>query len=593
MKNNPGLIKKFWAGFPPWLFIGAAAVLLPIIIFMAVENISRQKENSIRLLVGKGAALIRAFEAGTRTGMMGMRAKGFQLQRLLTETAQQADIRHLIVTNPRGIVLAHNIPDEIGSTYGKGLNFGEILRSGQLYWRRQVGPDGGKTFEIFRRFSPSEKKRGLGRHMAMNPTCMPPDTSQGIGFHPDERIIFVGLEMDTIEAARIADTRHTVVMAIILILVGLAGIALLFLTQSYRATRSSLARIKAFSDNLVENLPIGIVAIDDGKKIASINHTAESVLDLTGTIIGKKVEDVLPKELTAQIMHPDIAHRAVEAELDCRVSDHRVVPLETGASILKDEDGTFLGYVLLLKDLSEVRALRKEITRNQRLASVGRLAAGVAHEIRNPLSSIKGFATYFKERYHDVPEDQETAVIMIQEVERLNRVVGQLLEFSRPITILKRKIPIRPFVEASLKLIQRRADKHNIALRYTCETEIDTVVLDPDKISQILLNLYLNAIDAMAKGGVLKVEASMRSAENALVICVVDSGHGIAADDLAHVFDPYFTTKTSGTGLGLAIIHNILEAHPGRIHIQNRSVKGTRATVILPDARVTEQTTAL
>ena len=524
---------------------------------------------------------------------MGMRANGFRVQRLLAETAQQADILHLIVTDTRGIVLAHNIPDKIGSTYGKGLNFDEILHSKQLYWRQPVGSDGRKIFEIFRRFSPSVKKRGLRRQMAMNPTCLPPDTVQNRDFHSDAMIIFVGLEMDTIEAARIADTRHTVVMAIILLLVGMAGIALLFLTQSYRATRSSLTRIKAFSDNLVENLPMGIVAIDDRKKIASANHAAEAVLNLTETIIGKNAEDVLPKELTAQIMHPDIAHGAVETELDCRVGDQRVVPLEIGASILKDEEGTFLGYVLLLKDLSEVRALRKEITRNQRLASVGRLAAGVAHEIRNPLSSIKGFATYFKERYHDVPEDQETAGIMIQEVERLNRVVGQLLEFSRPITIAKKKISIRPFVEDSLKLIKRQAAEHNIDLRFTCEPENSEVVLDPDKINQVLLNLYLNAIDAMAKGGTLKVEANRQSAENTLVICVADSGHGIATDDLAHVFDPYFTTKASGTGLGLAIIHNILEAHPGRIHIQSQPGRGTLVTIILPDALVTGQTTAL
>ena len=108
-----------------------------------------------------------------------------------------------------------------------------------------------------------------------------------------------------------------------------------------------------------------------------------------------------------------------------------MVPLDVGTTRLKDENDNFLGYVLLFKDLSEVRTLRKEIARNQRLATVGRLAAGVAHEIRNPLSSIKGFATYFKQRYQQKPEDLHIAEIMIQEVDRLNRVVGQLLEFAR------------------------------------------------------------------------------------------------------------------------------------------------------------------
>ncbi len=592
MKKNTARIQKFWIGFPPWLFIGAAAILLPIIIFMAMENINRQKENSIRLLVEKGAALIRAFEAGTRTGMMGMHANSFRLQHLLTETAQQPDIIHLIVTDPLGIVLAHNRQDKIGSTYGDGLNFGEILRSGQLYWRQSMTPDGRKAFEIFRRFSPSVKNRGRGRHMTMSPNCMPPAAGSKKPFPAHERVIFVGLEMGGIEAARIADSRHTVVMAIILLLVGLAGIALLFLTQSYRTTRSSLARIKAFSDNLVDNLPMGIVALDDQKKIASVNSAAESVLELTGSILGQKAGDVLPEALMAQIMRPDITHGPVEAEIECRVSDQHVVPLEIGASLLKDENRNFFGYVLLLKDLSEVRGLRKEIAKNQRLAAVGRLAAGVAHEIRNPLSSIKGFATYFKERYHDVPEDQEIAGIMIQEVERLNRVIGQLLAFSRPITIAKKTISIRSFVEDSLKLVRRQADEHHIDLDFTCEPEIGRGALDPDKISQVLLNLYLNALDAMTEGGALAVTATRQAAENALVLCVIDSGHGIAADDLPHVFDPYFTTKASGTGLGLAIIHNILEAHPGRIYIQSQPGQGTRVTMVLPDTLDAEPITA-
>ena len=119
--------------------------------------------------------------------------------------------------------------------------------------------------------------------------------------------------------------------------------------------------------------------------------------------------------------------------------------------------GNCLGYVILFKDLTEVRALRREIERSQRLASVGRLAAGVAHEIRNPLSSIKGFATYFKQRYQDVPEDRQTANIMIQEVDRLNRVVSQLLEFARPVTVSPKAASFKTILEDSLKLIERQA----------------------------------------------------------------------------------------------------------------------------------------
>ena len=153
----------------------------------------------------------------------------------------------------------------------------------------------------------------------------------------------------------------------------------------------------------------------------------------------------------------DLETGIVEKEIDCRFRNGKKIPLEVSATLLHDDDQTFLGYVLLFKDLSEVRALRKEIVRSQRLASVGRLASGVSHEIRNPLSSIKGFATYFKERYHNKPEDQHIAKLMIQEVDRLNRVVGQLHEFARPITIARKPIQIKDFIADSLKLIERQA----------------------------------------------------------------------------------------------------------------------------------------
>ena len=249
---------------------------------------------------------------------------------------------------------------------------------------------------------------------------------------------------------------------------------------------------------------------------------------------------------------------------------------------LIDESGTHLGYVILFKDLTEVRALRREIERSQRLASVGRLAAGVAHEIRNPLSSIKGFATYFKQRYQDVPEDQQTAGIMIQEVDRLNRVVSQLLEFSRPVTISPKPTSLKGLVKDSLKLIERQAQDKQIAINTRNSADIDEVKIDPDRINQVLLNLYLNAIEAMRPGGKLGIEIFDSEKNGGLNIQISDTGHGIAAEDLPKIFDPYFTTKSSGTGLGLAIAHNIVEAMGGTIEVKSKADKGTTFTLTIP-----------
>lgn len=557
-------------------------MLLPIFAFMTVENINRQRENTTHLLLEKGAALIRSFEAGTRSGMMGGSRKGFKLQRLLTETAQLPDIVHLLVVDTNGTILAHNDLSQIGEKYGNDLDLEKISGTSSEQWRFKSYPDGKNIFEVFRRFSPTGGPMGKkhGRIM-FNPNFKNHmHMQQDVLFDP--QIIFVGLDMETIEAAQKADARHTVVMGIILLLIGFAGIIFLFLTHSYRTTKASLSRVKAFSDNLVENVPIGLIAIDDNQKIVSFNNVAEAVLGISiEKAIQKKAKEILPIELLNQTDNPDIKKGIVENEIDCIVQDGRSIPLQVSTTLLHDEDQTFLGHVLLFKDLSEVQALRREIARNQHLASIGRLAAGIAHEIRNPLSSIKGFATYFKERYRDNKDDQQTADIMIQEVERLNRVVGHLLEFARPINISRKPTSIAAIIEDSLRLIEREASIKNIKIETRFSSPVNKVFIDPDRINQVLLNLYLNAIEAMENGGRLSVVLLLNEEKKWIKISVKDTGAGIKKDELAHIFDPYFTTKPSGTGLGLAIVHNIIDAHDGKMKVESSPKKGTTVTLFL------------
>ena len=578
---------RFWTGIPAWAIIGSVVVLLPLFAFMTMASINRQQEKSTQLLLEKGAALIRSFEAGTRTGMMGMHRGGFQLQQLLTETAQQPDIVHLLVADIKGEIIAHNNLQLVGVSYDYNVDLKKISEIRALQWRILDYPDGTRVFEVYRKFTPTERPRGWmhdGSRMRRRMQQFWDERkkfSRSIDASP--KIIFVGLDMTAIDDAHRADIRHAVIMGFILLLVGFAGITLLFLFQSYRATRASLSRIKAFSDNVVENMPIGLIALDDQRRIAAFNHTAEFLLQRSfHDVIGKAANHILPPELCDEINFAGIRDQVIEKEIDCTVGRSLIVPLEISASLLVDENGTHLGYVILLKDLTEVRALHQEVERSRRLASVGRLAAGVAHEIRNPLSSIKGFATYFKQRYQDVPEDQQTADIMIQEVDRLNRVVSQLLEFARPISVSPKPTSIKNLVADSIKLIQQQAQENKITINTRNSAEIDEISQDPDRINQVLLNLYLNAIEAMEPGDKLQIDISGSAETGELNFRIADTGKGIAEADLPKIFDPYFTTKSSGTGLGLAIAHNIVEAIGGTIEVKSEAGKGTIFTLRLP-----------
>lgn len=570
---------KFWTGVPPWVLLGAVAVLLPIFAFMTVQNIHREKEFTTRLLVEKGAALIRSFEAGTRTGMMGMQRGGFQLQRLLTEMSQLPDIAHLIVTDAAGDVIAHSDLDRVGSTYGKGLNVADISQSKKLDWRIVRGADGAQVFEVFRKFEPAGPPVGMMRGPMMR------RLPEGFEFPPDPpRAIFVGLDMTSIDEARRSDVWHAILMGMILLLAGFAGITLLLLAQSYRAARTSLSRIKAFSDHVVENMPIGLVATDNRQHVVVFNQVAESVLQLPApSVIGNPAGQVLPAALWSQVEAGSAPNAAIlEKEVDCALAGGRVIPLEIGAGRLTDESGRYLGSILLFKDLSEIRTLRNEIARNQRLVTVGRLAAGVAHEIRNPLSSIKGFATYFRERYRENEQDAQTASILIQEVDRLNRVVGQLQEFSRPVSILPRPVRLDRLIADIVKLVESQARAKGVTVAIEHRPGMPEVLLDADRLNQVLLNLFLNGIEAMDRGGVLTVRVDEAADSRRLEIRVSDTGCGIRPEDLSHIFEPYFTTKPSGTGLGLAIAHNIIEAMGAEIAVQSVPGAGTTFTLKVP-----------
>ena len=550
-------------------------ILFPIFSVLTLQDINRQKENSTRLLLEKGAALIRSFEAGTRTGMMATTWDGLQLQKLLTETARLPDINYLLVTDTNGTIVAHNDLGQRGRRHGEGLDFRLISRNTGIYWRRVQTSADGEVFEVFRKFTPVEGLvERLSGQMMRSFRGRAASASQ---------IIFVGLDMDTVEQARRSDTRHTVITGVVLLLAGFSGVILLFLAQRYRETKTSLSQVKAFSDTLVEHMPMGLVAIDNTLRIASFNHTAELVLQQKADqVTGKKAEASLPVALWQEITMLEGGTGTIEKEIECLLTDGRRIALQVSATVLQELEGIFHGYILLFKDLTEVKGLRQEIARSQRLASVGSLAAGVAHEIRNPLSSIKGFATYFKERHRNVPEDQRIADIMTQEVDRLNRVVGQLLELARPVSISAAPVAIESLIERGLQLVSTQSEEKGVQVRTVFSEQIPMVYVDPDRMTQALLNLFLNAVDAMGQDGCLEISAGQDEAGNGLAIRIGDNGVGIGEDDMAHVFDPYFTTKPSGTGLGLAIVKSTIEAHNGKIEIESVPGKGTSITIFLP-----------
>lgn len=227
------------------------------------------------------------------------------------------------------------------------------------------------------------------------------------------------------------------------------------------------------------------------------------------------------------------------------------------------------------------KQLQEATARKEKLLALGHLATGVAHEIRNPLSSIKGLARYFAERTPADGEAHQLALVMAREADRLNRVVSELLELVRPAHLKYQSVDLNEVITHSLQLVSQDAASRAISLKFIAQPALCRIQADPDRLKQVLLNLYLNAIHAIGRDGVITV-AVRECGDGRVKVSVADSGKGMTAEQLQAIFTPYFTTKADGTGLGLAVVQNIVEQHGGTIDAESTSGKGALFTLYLP-----------
>jgi two-component system sensor histidine kinase HydH len=396
------------------------------------------------------------------------------------------------------------------------------------------------------------------------------------------RMAVVGLWMTPLEEARRQDIQHAILMGVILLILGSAAFYFIFVIQNYYLVDRTLAEMRSYTENVVESMASGLVTVDTNGRIVSTNRKASRLLGLDmKQVQGRPLEGFIPTEYLNINEVVEQGKGIIEKEVDCPNGQEGTVPLSVSVTSLKDAEGGNMGAVIILRDLREIRELQEKVRRSERLAALGRLASGVAHEIRNPLSSIKGFAQYFRDKFEMGTEDKSYADIMIQEVERLNRVITQLLDFGRPKELRLDLRPLSQILEHPLQLIRGDLDKRGIKLIESPFPE-EKVRVDSDQITQAFLNIFLNAMESMERGGELRVEIVKKPERRGVEIWISDSGSGITGGDLPKIFDPFFSTKKKGTGLGLAITANIIEAHGGEILVESREGKGTTFKIFLP-----------
>lgn len=235
----------------------------------------------------------------------------------------------------------------------------------------------------------------------------------------------------------------------------------------------------------------------------------------------------------------------------------------------------------LKREGQERERLEGEIRQTERVTALGHMSAGLAHEIRNPLGIMKVSIQMLAQEKCDDRVVSEYCRVLLEECERLNRLVSEFLFFARPKELVRERIALGKLLDEGISLIQPALRQNQINLEQgRSEIDLQEVEVDPDQIKQVILNILLNAIDAQGRGGVIRLEGVQQ--EGFVGFAVSDEGTGISPDSMPYIYDPFFTTKETGTGLGLSVVHRILDQHGGKITTVNRSERGVRVEILLP-----------
>ena len=356
---------------------------------------------------------------------------------------------------------------------------------------------------------------------------------------------------------------------------------------------------KIYNEILLQNLTTGVIAASAAGDITVFNHEAEQIIGSKSEDLLNRSIDCLPDSLRNLVRETfSSGERQEGRELILPSGDHNAI-VRASSSIFHGQQGEMLGALVVLTDVTALKRLELQIRRSDRLASLGTLSAGMAHEIKNPLVSIKTFAQLLPERYQDSDFRETFSNLIGHEIDRIDSLVNQLLRFARPAKPVLRPMHVHDALEKSLQLVGHRLYQKEIKLTRSWEAEVDTIRADADQLEQVFLNFFLNAMEAMKRGGELSVETGIRrgskwmaaisgtngDSHEVLRVTIRDNGEGIRSEDVAHVFDPFFTTKESGTGLGLSVVHGIIQEHGGQIEVESELKKGTACHILLPLVR--------
>jgi len=348
-------------------------------------------------------------------------------------------------------------------------------------------------------------------------------------------------------------------------------------------------REEAFRKDIMRSMSSGLVAVDLEGRVLALNACAERLTGFTlAEFRGRPLEGVDPPGGgIAGLLAKTLASRRpiLRAERAVRRADGGAFPATCATSLLRNPEGTVYGAVVTFTDLTEIKEMEERIRSLDRLAALGRFTAGIAHEIRNPLTGIGTGVQYLERHLSGDPSQDENLRFIRSEIARLDRIVEDLFRVTHPQPLQRIPEAARGMVERAMQSLGDLPQRKGIQVTYDFPADLPEVRIDPDQIHQVLLNLLKNAVEATPEGGAVAIHGYPAPEETRpqMVVQIVDSGPGIDPEFLPKIFEPFFTRgKPGGTGLGLYVSHGIVERHGGELHAANNNAGGAVFTLKLP-----------
>ncbi|TCS79572.1 PAS domain S-box protein [Tepidibacillus fermentans] len=348
--------------------------------------------------------------------------------------------------------------------------------------------------------------------------------------------------------------------------------------------QSRLQKVEQRSKIILDSISDGVITVDNQGIIISFNRGAEEMTDLKAEqVIGKSYDDLFIKKktiFTKLTLTLRSGYEYTNHKKKIKTEDGRTVHLIISTKLMRNENGEQIGAVGIYKDITKVIELEEQIQRADKLALIGELAAGTAHEIRNPLTTIQGFIQLLK--YELKGNNQQYLEIVLKEIAHINEIIKEMLLLAKPSAPQMKTASLNQIIKDTIGFMNAEGLLYNVKLGMKLADQLPSVDLDERQIKQVFINLIRNSIQAMDDGGEVIIKTSYDEIKRVIYVYVIDNGVGISEENLAKIYEPFYTTKETGTGLGIPISCRIMENHGGTLDIQSKLGEGTKVTLSFP-----------